>query len=232
MFPGTFNMALGVGGSAPMSFEHIGAMYERTTASTFTQTFTPPSGTQAGDILVLSCFQDRAAGTVSSGPSGWTEAGTLVAHPGMGQYYQIYNGTDTSWNVTWVNDKPTMGTVVAFRPNNSITNLTSEQFQSTAGSNSTEVDTISSVTTTNAPGGRIYFYSSSGVEDGSSLHNVSTVFNPSTDWTTVSGQGVVTNDGSNYAYRLAEEGDAFESTTASGTCSDRFAQAFFIINAV
>lgn len=217
--------------SGVSSFTHVGASYERSTTNTSTQTFTPPSGAQAGDLLVLSCFQDGAGATVSSGPSGWTEAGTLSAHPGTGQYYQTYNGTDTSWTVTWAGSKTTSGSVVAFRPNNSITTLTAEQFQSTAGNNSTEVDTISSVTTTNAPGGRIYFYSSSGVEDGSNLHSVSTTFSPSTDWNTVSGQGVVTNDSSNYAYRLADKGDAFVSTTASGTASDKFAQAFFILNA-
>lgn len=215
-----------------MYFEHVGVMYERTTSSVFTQTFTPPSGAQAGDLLVLSCFQDQAGGNVATGPSGWSTAGNLTAHPGVGQYYQIYNGTDTSWSVTWADDKPTMGTVVAFRPNVSINTVSTEQFQATAGNSETVVDTISSVATTNAPGGRIYFYASSGIEDGSNLAAVSTVFNPSTDWTTVSGQGAVTNDGSNYAYRLASEGDAFESTTASGTCSDRFAQAFFIINAL
>lgn len=215
-----------------MYFEHVGVMYERTTSSVFTQTFTPPSGAQAGDLLVLSCFQDQAGGNVATGPSGWSTAGNLTAHPGVGQYYQIYNGTDTSWSVTWEKDKPTMGTVVAFRPNVSINTVSTEQFQATAGNSETVVDTISSVATTNAPGGRIYFYASSGIEDGSNLAAVSTVFNPSTDWTTVSGQGAVTNDGSNYAYRLASEGDAFESTTASGTCSDRFAQAFFIINAL
>ena len=212
------------------SLTHVGASYERTTTDTFTQTFTPPSGAQAGDLLVLSCFQDRADATISSGPSGWTEAGTLVAHPGMGQYYQIYNGTDTSWTVTWVNDKPTSGSVVAFRPDASISLLTAEQFQSTVGNGTTEVDTISSVATTNAPGGRIYFYSSSGIENGSNLYSVSTTFSPSTDWNTVSGQGVVTNDSANYAYRLADKGDAFVSTTASGTCANRFAQAFFILN--
>ena len=217
-----------------MAFEHVGVMYERTNADTFTQTFNPPSGAQDGDLLVLSCYQDRAGGNVITGPSGWSTAGNLTAHPGVGQYYQIYNGTDTSWTVTWANDKPTMGTVVAFRPNNSITTLTAEQFQSGAGNSSTDVvSTISSVATTNAPGGRIYFYSSTGVENGSnSLANVSTVFSPSTDWNTVSGQGVITNDGANYAYRLATEGDAFESTTASGTGADKFAQAFFILNAV
>lgn len=215
-----------------MYFEHVGVMYERTTTSVFTQTFTPPSGAKAGDLLVLSCFQDFAAGTVSSVSSGWTEAGTLVAHPGTGQYYQIYNGTDTSWTVTWADDKPTMGTVVAFRPNVSINTVSTEQFQATAGNDQTIVDTISSVATTNAPGGRIYFYASTGIEEFSGLASVSTTFSPTTDWTTVSGQGAVTNDGSNYAYRLASEGDAFQSTTATGTCADRFTQAFFIINAL
>ena len=217
--------------SGVSSFTHVGASYERTTTDIFTQTFTPPSGAQAGDLLVLSCFQDRAGANVTTGPSGWSTAGNLTAHPGVGQYYQTYNGTDTSWTVTWAHDKPTSGSVVAFRPNNSISSVSSEQFQSSAGDNSTEVDTISSVATTNAPGGRIYFYSSSGISNGSNLHSVSTTFSPSTDWNTVSGQGVVTNDSANYAYRLADKGDAFESTTASGTASARFAQAFFILNA-
>lgn len=219
------------GAATGISLTHVGASYERSAGGTSTQNFTPPSGALAGDILVLSCFQDRPSTTISSGPTGWTQVGTLGGRPGFGQYYRIHNGTDTSWTVTWADSNATSGSVVAFRPNQSISSVTSEQFQSTAGDTETITDTISSVTTTNAPGGRIYFYSSCSAEDNNSLFSVSSTFSPSTDWNTVSGQGVVTNDGPNYAYRLAAEGDAFASTTASGTCSDRFSQAFFILNA-
>lgn len=222
---GSYSSASGI------SLTHVGASYQREDGGvSFTQTFTPPSGAQAGDVLVLSTYQDRPSSTITSGPSGWTLVGSHSGNPNPVQYYQIYNGSDTSWSITRADDNTTMGSVVAFRPNQSISTVTSEQFQSASGDNETIANTISSVTTTNAPGGRIYFYSSSGVEDNNDLFSVSTTFSPSTDWTTVSGQSAVTGDGPNYAYRLAEEGDAFVSTTASGTSSDKFGQALFILN--
>lgn len=219
------------GAGGVTTFSHVGVSYQRTTTDTSTPTFSPPTGAQAGDVLVLTSYINKVGVSVTSGPTGWTSVGAGSAHPSMAHYFQIYNGNDTQWSLTWGNNDSTAGTVVAFRPNAPISNLTSEQFKSAAGDGQTITSTISSVATTNAPGARLYFYSSTATPK-SSIDNVTASFSPSTNWQHVSGQGAVTSDSANYAYRLAAQGDAFVSTTASGTCStEKFAQAFFILNA-
>jgi len=221
------------GASGVTSFTHIGASYERSTTNTTTKTFTVPSGAQAGDLLILTSFVDNGSSTITSPPSGWTAIGNntgATEYPEGYSYYQIYNGTDTSWSLTWNTADTSAGIVVAFRPDNTITTVTTEQFQESDGPSALS-DTISSVTDTNAPGGRIYMYFLTG-RPTSTIQNPTPTFSPSTGWTHVDGDPLDAADYMDYAYKLAAAGDAFLSTTISTTDAGRQGQHFFIVNAV
>jgi len=222
------------GGGAVTSFTHVAASYERTTGSTTTKTFTPPAGAQSGDLLILASFVDDGARTISTPPSGWTEIGNNTSgseYPEGYSYYQIYNGTDSSWTATWSGAEHSAGVVVAFRPDNAITTVTTEQFQESDGPSSLS-DTISSVTDTNAPGGRIYMYFLLGRPLSSSIQNPTPSFSPSSGWTHVDGDPLFADDYMDYAYKLDSAGDSFVSTTISTNDTGRQAQHFFIVNAV
>lgn len=217
---------------ATTSFTHVAASYERSTANSSTKTFTVPAGAQAGDLLILTSFVDRSD-VVSSPPSGWTEIGNNAGgseYPEGYSYYQIYNGTDTSWSLTWVGADTSAGIVVAFRPDNPITTVTTEQFQETDGVSGLS-DTISTVTDDPAVGGRIYMYFLTG-RPVSTIQNPIPTFTPSTGWTHVDGEPLLSSDQMDYAYKLASAGDSFVSTTISTTDAGRQGQHFFIVNAV
>jgi hypothetical protein len=219
--------------AAVTSFTHVGASYERSTTNTATKTFTPPAGAQAGDLLILTSFVDNGSSTITSPPSGWTAIGNntgATEYPEGYSYYQIYNGTDSSWTATWSATDTSAGIVVAFRPDNPITTVTTEQFQESDGPSALS-DTISSVTDTNAPGGRIYMYFLTG-RPISTIQNPTPTFTPSTGWTHVDGEPLAAEDYMDYAYKLASAGDAFVSTTISTNDTGRQAQHFFIVNAV
>ena len=221
------------GGAGVTSFTHVGASYERSTSGTTTKTFTKPSGAQAGDLLILTSFIDNGSRTISSPPSGWTQIGqsSSTEYPEGYSYYQIYNGTDTSWNLTWNVGYSSAGIVVAFRPDNPITTVTSEQFQDDDGPSSLS-NTISSVADTNAPGGRIYMYFLTGRPLSSYIQDPTPTFSPSSGWTHVDGDPLFSTDYMDYAYKFASAGEAFVSTTITTNDAGRQGQHFFILNAV
>lgn len=224
----------GGGGASPTtSFTHVAASYERSTANTTVKTFTPPAGAQAGDLLILTTFTDRSD-TLSSAPSGWTLIGNNTSgteYPEGYSYYQIYDGSTSSWTATWTTADTSAGIVVAFRPDNPITTVTTEQFQQADGPSALS-DTISSVATTNAPGGRIYMYFLTG-RPTSAIQDPTPTFSPNTGWTHVDGEPLNGSaDYMDYAYKLASAGEAFVSTTISTNDTGRQAQHFFIVNAV
>ena len=219
--------------AAVTSFTHVGASYERSTTNTATKTFTPPAGAQAGDLLILTSFVDNGSSTITSPPSGWTAIGNntgATEYPEGYSYYQIYNGTDSSWTATWSATDTSAGIVVAFRPDNPITTVTTVQFQESDGPSALS-DTISSVADTNAPGGRIYMYFLTGRPISTIQNPVPTIL-PSTGWIHVDGEPLAAEDYMDYAYKLASAGDAFVSTTISTTDAGRQGQHFFIVNAV
>ena len=216
------------------SFTHIAASYERSTSNSTTKTFTVPAGAQSGDLLILASFVDIGSATITTPPSGWTEIGNNTSgseYPEGYSYYQIYNGTDSSWTATWSAADTSAGVVVAFRPDNPITTVTTEQFKESDGP-STLSDTISSVSSTNAPGGRIYMYFLTGRMLTSYIQNPTPSFSPSSGWTHVNGDHLFAQDYMEYAYNLASAGDAFVSTTISTDDQGRQGQHFFIVNAI
>lgn len=221
-------------GGAVTSFTHVAASYERSTNNTATKSFTPPAGAQSGDLLILASFVDRGSATITTPPSGWTEIGNNASgseYPEGYSYFQIYNGTDSSWTATWDHADTSAGVVVAFRPDNPITTVTTEQFQESDGPSSLS-DTISSVASTNAPGGRIYMYFLLGRPMTTVIQNPTPSFSPSSGWTHVDGDPLFAQDYMDYAYKLDAAGDAFVSTTISTNDAGRQGQHFFIVNAV
>ena len=240
--------ATNVFGGAVTSFTHVGASYERSTTNTSTKTFTVPAGAQAGDLLIATSFMDGdrnipndasqlggAEGeyTISDPLTGWAriDANTSgTEYPEGVSWYRVWDGVTSSWTVSWNTADTSAGVMVAFRPDNPITSLSHEQFQESDGPSALS-DTISSVTDTNAPGGRIYMYFLTG-RPISTIQNPTPTFSPSTGWTHVDGEPLATEDYMDYAYKLASAGDAFVSTTISTTDAGRQGQHFFIVNAV
>jgi hypothetical protein len=230
----------GAGGGAVTAFTHVAASYERSTTNTSEKTFTPPVGAQAGDLLFLTTWIDDGYRVVTTPPSGWTEIGNNTSgseYPEGYSYYQIYDGSTSSWTLQWNGSDTSAGIVVAFRPDNPITTVTTEQFQEDDGSDPSGLsNTISSVTDTNAPGGRIYMYFLTGRPTRASgqdvIQNPTPTFSPSTGWTHVDGDPLATEDYMDYAYKLASAGDAFVSTTITTTDTGRQGQHFFIVNAI
>jgi len=225
------------GGAAVTSFTHVGASYERSKTNTSTKTFTPPSGTQAGDLLILATFIDNNL-SITTPPSGWTEIGNTADlgsnFPEGYSYYQIYNGTDSSWTATWSGSDTSAGIVVAFRPDNPITTATVVQFQGSYSASPLS-DTISTVTDDPAVGGRIYMYFLTGRPTATLVQDPVPTFTPSSGWTHVDGDLSVTGltvDNMDYAYKLAAAGDAFVSTTITTNDAGQQTQHFFIVNAV
>jgi hypothetical protein len=218
--------------SGVTSFTHIGASYQRNTTNQSTRTFTPPAGAVAGDLLILTSFTDDDD-IITGAPSGWTLIGDndgLVEYPAGGSYFIIYDGTTSSWTVTWDVADTGAGIVVAFRPDNPITTVTTEQFQSDEGPSSLS-NSITTVADDPAVGGRIYMYFLTG-RPISTIQNPTPTFTPSTGWTHVDGEPLAAEDYMDYAYKLASAGDAFVSTTISTNDTGRQAQHFFIVNAV
>jgi len=236
------------GGAAVTAFTHVAASYERSTGNTTTKTFTVPAGAQAGDLLVATSFMDRSTYINSdanqlggaqgeydgSDPlSGWAFVGSNTSgseYPEGITWFRVWDGVTSSFTVTWNNADTSAGIMVAFRPDKPITTVTTEGFQESDGPSALS-DTISSVTDTNAPGGRIYMYFLTGRPTGS-IQNPTPTFTPSTGWTHVDGEPLSSTDQMDYAYKLASAGDAFVSTTASTNDAGRQGQHFFIINAV
>lgn len=196
-------------------------------------TVSVPTGAISGDILVLSLHMDRSSAAITSGLSGWTLAGVNVGNerPGSAWYYRSYDGTGSPWSVSWSTDKNSWATMTAFRPNGTVSNLSHEQFNVAYADAASVTNSITSVATTNAPGGRIYFYAASGQIDGGNVTDPTTSISPSTGWTEVSGQGVVTGNVNNYAYKIDSAGTAFTSTTiTTSSATDRFTTGFFVLN--
>jgi hypothetical protein len=215
-------------------FTHVGHSYERSTTNTSTKTFTPPSGAQAGDLLILATFIDRNA-EITSVPSGWTEIGNTAIATGDNfpegySYYHIYNGTDSSWTFTWDAADTSAGIVVAFRPDSTITTVTIPAFEGSYSSG-TLSDTISTVTDDPAVGGRIYMYFLTGRPTATLVQDPAPTFTPSSGWTHVDGD-LPAPDNMDYAYKLAAAGDAFVSTTITTTDGGQQTQHFFIVDAV
>ena len=224
--------ATNVFGGAVTSFTHVAASYQRNTANATTRTFTPPAGAIAGDLLILTSFTDDDD-VITGAPAGWTLIGdndSLAEYPAGGSYYIIYDGTTSSWTVTWDVADTGAGIVVAFRPDSPITTVTTEQFQSSEGP-STLSDSITTVADDPAVGGRIYMYFLAG-RPTTSIQDPAPTFSPSTGWTHVDGEPLAAEDYMDYAYKLASAGDAFVSTTISTTDAGRQGQHFFIVNAV
>lgn len=229
------------------SFTHGGdsyASYERSIGNSYEKTFSAPSSAQAGDLLILTTFIDGNY-EIETPPSGWTEIGNTTddsdgytSFPGGHSYYQIYNGSDTEWTVTWNGSDTSAGIVVAFRPDNPITTVTIEQFQGSYSASPLS-DTISSVTDDPAVGGRIYMYFLTGRPTATFIQNPVPSFidpasgSPITGWTHVDGDGALDGDDyMDYAYKLAAAGDAFVSTTITTNDGGQQSQHFFIVNAV
>ncbi len=222
-----------VGGGDVTAFTHVAASYQRNTTSQAVRTFTPPSGAIAGDLLILTSFTDDDD-VITGAPAGWTLIGdndNLAEYPAGGSYYIIYDGTTSSWTLTWDVADTGAGIVVAFRPDSPITTVTTEQFQSSEGPSALS-NSITSVADDPAVGGRIYMYFLTGRPVNSSIQNPAPSFTPSTGWTHVDGEPLASEDYMDYAYKLASAGDAFVSTTITATDEGRQGQHFFIINAV
>ena len=236
------------GGGPVTAFTHVGASYERSTTNTTTKTFTVPSGAQAGDLLIATSFMDRSTyiqndshqlggaqgeyNNPSDPLTGWSFVGSNTSgseYPEGVTWFRVWDGVTTSWTVQWHNADTSAGIMVAFRPDNPITSLSSEQFKESDGYLSLS-DTISSVSSTNAPGGRIYMYFLTG-RMLSYIQNPSPTFSPSSGWTHVDGEPLSSTDQMDYAYKLASAGDGFVSTTISTNDTGRQAQHFFIVNA-
>ena len=220
-------------GGAVTSFTHVAASYQRSTTNTTVKTFTPPAGAQAGDLLFLTTWIDQGSRVVTTPPSGWTEIGNNTSgteYPEGYSYYQIYDGSTSSWTLQWDANDTSAGIVVAFRPDNPITTVTTEQFQESDGASSLS-DTISTVTDDPAVGGRIYMYFLTG-RMTATIQNPTPTFSPSTGWTHVDGEPLATEDQMDYAYKLASAGDAFVSTTITASDAGRQGQHFFIVNAI
>ena len=220
-------------GAATTAFTHVAASYQRNTTDAATRTFTPPAGAIAGDLLILTSFTDDDD-VITGAPAGWTLIGDndgLVEYPAGGSYYIIYDGTTSSWTVTWDVADMGSGIVVAFRPDSPITTVTTEQFQSSEGISALS-DSITTVADDPAVGGRIYMYFLTGRPLSTSIQNPPPTFSPSTGWTHVDGEPLSSTDQMDYAYKLASASDAFVSTTISTTDTGRQGQHFFIVNAV
>lgn len=220
------------GGGAVTSFTHVAASYQRNTTNETTRTFTPPAGAIAGDLLILTSFTDDDD-EITGAPAGWTLIGDnddLTEFPAGGSYYIIYDGTTSSWTVTWDVADAGAGIVVAFRPDSPITTVTTEQFQSSEGSSSLS-DSITTVADDPAVGGRIYMYFLTG-RITAGIQDPTPTFTPSTGWTHVDGEPLESFDQMDYAYKLAAAGDAFVSTTISTNDVGRQGHHFFIVNAV
>jgi len=239
--------ATNVFGSPVTAFTHVGASYERSTSNTTTKTFTVPAGAQAGDLLIATSFMDgdnnipneasqlggaQGEYTSSDPLTGWSFVGANTSgteYPEGVSWYRVWDGVTSSWTVTWNTTDTSAGVMVAFRPDNPITSLSSANFQESDGPSSLS-DTISTTSPTNAAGGRIYMYFLTG-RPGGSIQNPTPTFTPNTGWTHVDGEPLATEDYMDYAYKLASAGDAFVSTTISTTDAGRQAQHFFIVNA-
>ena len=221
------------GAAATTAFTHVAASYQRNTANATTRTFTPPAGAIAGDLLILTSFTDDDD-VITGAPAGWTLIGDndgLVEYPAGGSYYIIYDGTTSSWTVTWDVADMGSGIVVAFRPDSPITTVTTEQFQSSEGISALS-DSITTVADDPAVGGRIYMYFLTGRQSASAIQDPTPSFSPSAGWTHVDGEPLSSTDQMDYAYKLASAGDAFVSTTISTNDTGRQGQHFFIVNAV
>jgi len=221
------------GAAATTAFTHVAASYQRNTANATTRTFTPPAGAIAGDLLILTSFTDDDD-VITGAPAGWTLIGDndgLVEYPAGGSYYIIYDGTTSSWTVTWDVADMGSGIVVAFRPDSPITTVTTEQFQSSEGISALS-DSITTVADDPAVGGRIYMYFLTGRPTSGAIQDPTPSFSPSAGWTHVDGEPLSSTDQMDYAYKLASAGDAFVSTTISTTDTGRQGQHFFIVNAV
>lgn len=222
-----------VGGGGVTAFTHVAASYQRNTNVQAVRTFTPPSGAIAGDLLILTSFTDDDD-VITAGPTGWTLIGdndNLTEYPAGGSYYIIYDGTTSSWTVTWDVSDTGAGIVVAFRPDSPITTVTTEQFQSDEGPLALS-NSITSVADDPAVGGRIYMYFLTGRPLSGSIQDPVPSFSPSTGWTHVDGELLNEDNFMDYAYKLASAGDAFVSTTITTDDDGRQGQHFFIINAV
>ena len=220
-------------GAATTAFTHVAASYQRNTTDAATRTFTPPAGAIAGDLLILTSFTDDDD-VITGAPAGWTLIGDndgLVEYPAGGSYYIIYDGTTSSWTVTWDVADMGSGIVVAFRPDSPITTVTTEQFQSSEGISALS-DSITTVADDPAVGGRIYMYFLTGRQSASAIQDPTPSFSPSAGWTHVDGEPLSSTDQMDYAYKLASASDAFVSTTISTTDTGRQGQHFFIVNAV
>ena len=231
------------------SFTHVAASYERSTTNTATKTFTVPAGAQSGDLLIATSFIDSnnfipndasqlggAEGEYNNPAdplTGWSFVGSNTSgteYPEGVTWFRVWDGVTSSWTVTWNTADTSAGVMVAFRPDNPITSLSSANFQESDGPSALS-DSISTTSPTNAAGGRIYAYFLTG-RPSSSIQNPTPSFSPSTGWTHVDGEPLASQDYMDYAYKLAAAGDAFVSTTISTTDAGRQGQHFFIVNAV
>lgn len=232
--------------AAVTSLTHVAASYERSTTSSATKTFTVPSGAQAGDLLIATSFVDHdrhitdasnqlggAQSEYTNDPlTGWAFLGANTSgteYPEGVSWYRVWDGTTSTFTVTWSGSDTSAGVMVAFRPNASITSLTVKSFQHSDGPASLS-NTISGVTPTAAPGARLYGYFLTGRPMGSSIQDPTPTFSPSTGWTHVDGEPLSTNDHMDYAYKLDEAGDSFVNTTVSTNDTGRQGQHFFVID--
>lgn len=211
------------------TFSHVGVAYQRDNADTFTHSLSAPSSAQTGDLLILSAYVNAPGGSTAH-PSGWTSIGGTSGHPSSEHYYKIHDATNAPgpWSVSWDKNKPKYGSIVAFRPSAPITTVSAEQYKNNTVNGGTITSSITTVTNTVAPGPRIYFYASAGGVDDDLGMSAVTITLPSA-FTTVNGQGLITNDAPNYGYRLDDTGDTFASTTVSSQCADRVVHGLFII---
>lgn len=231
------------------SFTHVGASYERTTGSTTTKTFNVPAGAQSGDLLIATSFMDRSTfipndasqlggaqgeyNNPSDPLTGWSFVGSNTSgteYPEGVTWFRVWDGVTSSWTVTWNDADHSAGIMVAFRPDNPITSLSSANFQESDGPSALS-DSITTTSPTNAAGGRIYMYFLTGRPGSGGIQNPTPSFSPSAGWTHVDGDPLSGDDYMDYAYKLAAAGDAFVSTTISTTDAGRQGQHFFIVNA-
>lgn len=228
------------------SLTHVAASYERSTTSTATKTFTVPSGAQAGDLLIAASFMDGdrnissssdqlggAQGEYTNDPlTGWAFLGANTSgteYPEGVSWYRVWDGTTSTFTVTWAQSDTSAGVMVAFRPDTSITSLTVKSFQQSDGPASLS-DTINGVTPTAAPGARLYGYFLTGRPTGS-IQNPTPTFTPSTGWTHVDGEPLNGSaDYMDYAYKLDDAGDSYVNTTISTNDAGRQGQHFFVID--
>ena len=135
-------------------------------------------------------------------------------------YGRVWDGQTNAWTITWDGGNRSTGVILAFRPSSPITG-----WEKTANLRQTTFDTASGLTNTIsssganaaiAAGPRLYLYLLSGKPTGSAVQNPTPTFPADQTWEYYDGASE-SNGQMDFAYRLADEGEDFDSTTITTT---------------